>query len=184
MTARTDLVHCRRGAHASAFSARPARSARARSICSSATRRGIRSRRSARNATPTALATLARDLDARFAAVADRTCLPRAEGRAGRHRHRGAPARRAVIEAARTARPIGSWRRSAARPVLSRRSRRVERGARSRSPTRNAWSAPARLFMRARRDRGATVLPVDSEHNALFQALAAGRREDVSADRS
>jgi 1-deoxy-D-xylulose-5-phosphate reductoisomerase len=26
---------------------------------------------------------------------------------------------------------------------------------------------------------GATVLPVDSEHNAIFQALAAGRREDV-----
>jgi len=26
---------------------------------------------------------------------------------------------------------------------------------------------------------GATVLPVDSEHNALFQALGAGRREDV-----
>src|ERR1700712_3403256 len=27
---------------------------------------------------------------------------------------------------------------------------------------------------------GATVLPVDSEHNAVFQALGAGRREDVS----
>ena len=26
---------------------------------------------------------------------------------------------------------------------------------------------------------GATVLPVDSEHNALFQAMSAGRREDV-----
>ncbi len=26
---------------------------------------------------------------------------------------------------------------------------------------------------------GATVLPVDSEHNALFQAMGAGRREDV-----
>jgi len=28
-------------------------------------------------------------------------------------------------------------------------------------------------------DRGATILPVDSEHSALFQALQAGRREDV-----
>jgi 1-deoxy-D-xylulose-5-phosphate reductoisomerase len=35
------------------------------------------------------------------------------------------------------------------------------------------------LFMRQARMSGATVLPVDSEHNALFQALAAGRREDV-----
>ena len=31
----------------------------------------------------------------------------------------------------------------------------------------------------APRAAGATVLPVDSEHNAIFQALGAGRREDV-----
>jgi 1-deoxy-D-xylulose-5-phosphate reductoisomerase len=35
------------------------------------------------------------------------------------------------------------------------------------------------LFMRAARERGATVLPVDSEHNAIFQALMAGPRESV-----
>src|SRR5262249_26157996 len=35
------------------------------------------------------------------------------------------------------------------------------------------------LFMRTAARAGATVLPVDSEHNAIFQALAAGRREDV-----
>jgi 1-deoxy-D-xylulose-5-phosphate reductoisomerase len=34
--------------------------------------------------------------------------------------------------------------------------------------------------MRRARETGATVLPVDSEHNALFQAMAAGRREDVT----
>jgi 1-deoxy-D-xylulose-5-phosphate reductoisomerase len=33
--------------------------------------------------------------------------------------------------------------------------------------------------MRQVRAAGATVLPVDSEHNALFQALGAGRRQDV-----
>ncbi len=33
--------------------------------------------------------------------------------------------------------------------------------------------------MRRAAARGATVLPVDSEHNAIFQALHAGRREDV-----
>ncbi len=36
------------------------------------------------------------------------------------------------------------------------------------------------LFMRAAAEAGATVLPVDSEHNAIFQALAAGRREEVA----
>src|SRR5437667_101421 len=35
------------------------------------------------------------------------------------------------------------------------------------------------LFMRRAAQTGATVLPVDSEHNALFQALGCGRREDV-----
>jgi 1-deoxy-D-xylulose-5-phosphate reductoisomerase len=36
------------------------------------------------------------------------------------------------------------------------------------------------LFMREAERTGATVLPVDSEHNAVFQALACGKREAVS----
>jgi 1-deoxy-D-xylulose-5-phosphate reductoisomerase len=36
------------------------------------------------------------------------------------------------------------------------------------------------MFMRNVASSGATVLPVDSEHNAIFQALTAGPREDVS----
>ena len=35
------------------------------------------------------------------------------------------------------------------------------------------------LFMRRVKETGTTLLPVDSEHNAIFQALAAGRRSDV-----
>src|SRR5262249_1823882 len=35
------------------------------------------------------------------------------------------------------------------------------------------------LFMRRAAAGGATVLPVDSEHNALLQAMSAGRRKDV-----
>jgi 1-deoxy-D-xylulose-5-phosphate reductoisomerase len=35
------------------------------------------------------------------------------------------------------------------------------------------------LFMRRAAASGATVLPVDSEHNALFQAMSGSRREDV-----
>jgi 1-deoxy-D-xylulose-5-phosphate reductoisomerase len=34
--------------------------------------------------------------------------------------------------------------------------------------------------MRRAQEAGAIVLPVDSEHNAIFQALSAGRRADVS----
>jgi 1-deoxy-D-xylulose-5-phosphate reductoisomerase len=36
------------------------------------------------------------------------------------------------------------------------------------------------VFMRHAAQSGATVLPVDSEHNALFQAMGAGRREDLT----
>lgn len=35
------------------------------------------------------------------------------------------------------------------------------------------------LVMRMAAERGATILPVDSEHSAIFQALQAGRREEV-----
>jgi len=35
------------------------------------------------------------------------------------------------------------------------------------------------LFMRRARETGVTILPVDSEHNAVFQALTAGPRESV-----
>ncbi len=36
-----------------------------------------------------------------------------------------------------------------------------------------------RLVMQAGRDNGIRILPIDSEHNAIFQALEAGRRQDV-----
>jgi 1-deoxy-D-xylulose-5-phosphate reductoisomerase len=35
------------------------------------------------------------------------------------------------------------------------------------------------LVMERARQTGSTILPVDSEHSAIFQALAAGRRQDV-----
>ena len=46
-------------------------------------------------------------------------------------------------------------------------------------PTRSAWSAPAPCsWMRCAR-HGATLLPVDSEHNAIWQALAGSDRAGV-----
>jgi 1-deoxy-D-xylulose-5-phosphate reductoisomerase len=35
------------------------------------------------------------------------------------------------------------------------------------------------IVMAAARDKGVRILPVDSEHSAIFQALAAGRRQEV-----
>src|SRR5204863_5590643 len=35
------------------------------------------------------------------------------------------------------------------------------------------------LVMRLAKERGAEVLPVDSEHSAVFQALSCGRRDEV-----
>ncbi|MDA3970885.1 MAG: 1-deoxy-D-xylulose-5-phosphate reductoisomerase [Desulfobulbaceae bacterium] len=35
------------------------------------------------------------------------------------------------------------------------------------------------LIMQAARDNNVAILPIDSEHNAIFQALNAGRRQDV-----
>ena len=40
------------------------------------------------------------------------------------------------------------------------------------------------LVTRLAAERGAQILPVDSEHSAIFQALQAGRREEVRADRA
>ncbi len=37
-----------------------------------------------------------------------------------------------------------------------------------------------RLIMKAVRDNGVRLLPIDSEHSAIFQALEAGRKQDVA----
>ena len=55
----------------------------------------------------------------------------------------------------------------------------IERGATVALANKECLVCAGALFMRARGDAGATVLPVDSEHNAIFQALGAGTREDV-----
>ena len=56
----------------------------------------------------------------------------------------------------------------------------IERGATLALANKECLVCAGSLFMRRARETGATVLPVDSEHNALFQAMTAGRREDVT----
>jgi 1-deoxy-D-xylulose-5-phosphate reductoisomerase len=126
----------------------------------------------------TALARLAREHGARFAAVAD----PEAyrdlkEGLSGSGIEAAAgPA--AVVEAAR--RPA-DWVMAAMsgasglEPTLA----AVERGQTVALANKECLVCAGALFMRRAAETGTTVLPVDSEHNAIFQALGAGRREDV-----
>ncbi|HEU5017879.1 MAG TPA: 1-deoxy-D-xylulose-5-phosphate reductoisomerase [Pseudolabrys sp.] len=55
----------------------------------------------------------------------------------------------------------------------------IERGATVALANKECLVCAGGLFMRRAAAVGATVLPVDSEHNAIFQALGAGPREDL-----
>ena len=55
----------------------------------------------------------------------------------------------------------------------------AERGATVALANKECLVCAGALFMRRAAASGATVLPVNSEHNAIFQAMGAGRREDV-----
>jgi 1-deoxy-D-xylulose-5-phosphate reductoisomerase len=56
----------------------------------------------------------------------------------------------------------------------------VEAGKTIAIANKEALVTAGRLMIGAARASGATLLPVDSEHNAIFQCLAGSRREDVS----
>jgi 1-deoxy-D-xylulose-5-phosphate reductoisomerase len=125
-----------------------------------------------------ALARLARDLGARFAAVADPSAYRALkEGLSGSGIEAGAGTT-AVVEAAQ--RPA-DWVMAAIAgstglgPTLA----AVERGGTVALANKECLVCAGALFMSRAAAAGTTVLPVDSEHNAVFQALAAGRRRDV-----
>jgi 1-deoxy-D-xylulose-5-phosphate reductoisomerase len=125
-----------------------------------------------------ALARLARELGARFAAVADADAYrDLKDGLSGSGIEAGSgPA--ALVEAAE--RPA-DWVMAAItgaaslKPTLA----AAERGATVALANKECLVCAGALFMRRAAAAGATVLPADSEHNAVFQALCAGRREDV-----
>jgi 1-deoxy-D-xylulose-5-phosphate reductoisomerase len=123
-----------------------------------------------------ALARLARELGARFAAVADPDAYSELKAElSGSGIEAGAGAA-AVVEAA--LRPA-DWVMAAItgatslEPTLA----AAERGATVALANKECLVCAGALFMRRAAAAGATVLPVDSEHNAIFQALArAGAR--------
>ena len=71
--------------------------------------------------------------------------------------------------------PTSSSTRSSAPPGSARRSSRSPRASTSRSPTRRAWWSAASWSWRWPRRPARRLLPVDSEHSALFQLIRAER---------
>jgi 1-deoxy-D-xylulose-5-phosphate reductoisomerase len=125
-----------------------------------------------------ALARLAIEFGARFAAVADPAAYhDLKQALAGTGIEAGA-GDTALLEAAQ--RPA-QWVMAAItgasglKPTLA----AAERGAMVAVANKECLVCAGSLLMRRAASAGATLLPVDSEHNALFQALGAGRREDV-----
>jgi 1-deoxy-D-xylulose-5-phosphate reductoisomerase len=125
-----------------------------------------------------ALARLAREIGARFAAVAEPDAYGELKAELAGTRIEAAAGPDALVEAAQ--RPA-DWVMAAItgaaslKPTLA----AAERGATVALANKECLVCAGALFMRRAAAAGALVLPVDSEHNAIFQALSAGRRQDV-----
>ena|SRR5438477_3521791 len=130
------------------------------------------------NRNAAALAEAARSLHARFVAIADPAAYADLKQRLAGTGIEAAAGEDAVIEAAR--RPA-DWLMAAISGSTGLRATvaAVERGGTVALANKECLVCAGALFMRRAKETGATVLPVDSEHNAVFQALGAGRREDV-----
>jgi 1-deoxy-D-xylulose-5-phosphate reductoisomerase len=124
------------------------------------------------------LARLARALKARFAAIGDESCYRELKEALSGTGIVAAAGESALVEAAQ--RPA-DWVMAAItgasglRPTLA----AVERGATVALANKECLVCAGALFMRRAAAAGATILPVDSEHNAVFQALRAGARDEV-----
>ncbi len=125
-----------------------------------------------------ALAQIARDVGAQLAVVADPAAFGELKEALAGTSIEAAAGEEALLEAAQ--RPA-DWVMAAIsgaiglKPTLA----AVERGATVALANKECLVCAGSLFMRKAASAGATVLPVDSEHNAVFQALGAGPREDV-----
>ena len=124
------------------------------------------------------LAKLAREFDARFVAVADPSRLTELkEVLAGTRTECGA-GESAIIEAA--ARPA-DWVMAAVsgaaglKPALA----AVDRGATVALANKECLVCAGDFFMQRAQKAGDCILRADSEHNALFQALGSGNREEL-----
>ncbi len=130
------------------------------------------------NKNAAALAALAREVGARFAVVGDPQAYDELKDALSGSGIEAGAGESALVEAAQ--RPadwvIGAITGAAGlRPTLA----AADRGAIVALANKETLVCAGGLFMRRAAAAGATVLPVDSEHNALFQAMSGSRREDV-----
>jgi 1-deoxy-D-xylulose-5-phosphate reductoisomerase len=125
-----------------------------------------------------ALGKIARDLGARHAVVADPAAYDELKSVLSGSRIEAAAGEEALIEAAQ--RPADWVMASISGSVgLKPTMAAIERGATVALANKECLVCAGSLFMRRAASKGATVLPVDSEHNAVFQALGSGHRADV-----
>ena len=126
-----------------------------------------------------ALADIARRTGAALAVVSDEARLPDLAERLAGSGCRAAAGAEALIEAAAgeaelvIAAIVGC---AGLRPVMA----AVEAGRTVALANKEALVTAGALMTEAATRSGATLLPVDSEHNAIFQCLACGRKEDVA----
>jgi 1-deoxy-D-xylulose-5-phosphate reductoisomerase len=125
-----------------------------------------------------ALAKVAREVGAKLAVVSDETAYAELKDALGGSGIEAAAGETALVEGA--TRPADWVMASIAgaiglRPTLA----AIEAGMTVALANKECLVCAGALFMRRARATGATVLPVDSEHNAIFQALTAGPREGV-----
>src|ERR1700761_1053743 len=124
------------------------------------------------------LAKLAKEFDARYVAVADASRLNELKDALAGTRTECGAGESAVIEAA--ARPA-DWVMAAVsgaaglKPALA----AVDRGASVALANKECLVCAGDFFMQRAAKAGACILPADSEHNALFQALGSGNREEL-----
>jgi 1-deoxy-D-xylulose-5-phosphate reductoisomerase len=130
------------------------------------------------NSNAALLARLARELDASFVAIADESAYRELKDALGASGIEAGAGPGALVEAA--SRP-SDWVMAAIAGVggLEATIAAVHQGRAVALANKECLVSAGALFMRMAAAAGATVLPVDSEHNAIFQALTAGRREDV-----
>jgi 1-deoxy-D-xylulose-5-phosphate reductoisomerase len=125
-----------------------------------------------------ALGKIAREVGARHAVVADHAAYLELKEALSGSRIEAAAGEGALVEAAQ--RPA-DWVMAAIsgaaglKPTLA----AIERGATVALANKECLVCAGSLFMRRAASTGATVLPVDSEHNAVFQAIGSGNWSDV-----
>jgi 1-deoxy-D-xylulose-5-phosphate reductoisomerase len=117
------------------------------------------------------LADLAREFDAKIAVVGDEACLPALREALSGSGIEAAGGRAALIEAAK--RPVDITMAAIVgcaglAPVMA----AIEQGGTVALANKEALVSAGEVMTRAVAQHGATLLPVDSEHNAIFQCLA------------